>query len=301
MPNYPLLKVRNLVVSTKDNNHSIPLVKKVSFSINSGESLAIVGQSGCGKTMTAKAITGLLPKDCEITCGDIFFKSAKITLQNKLSSKGIRGTEIGFVFQHPSSSLNPSMKIGDQMTEAPRYHLKISRAEAKELVLHFLEKVKIPFPEKIFRQYPFELSGGMQQRVAIAMALSCKPDLIIADEPTTALDSLSQFEVLKLLIELKEEYGLALILITHNLAIIPEICSKMLVMENGILIEQGAVNDLFSNPQMKLTQTLLEAVPKIPYQFRSHLHNQNAQHPLQERELEFFLNEASLISKRIGN
>ncbi|MEG0036542.1 MAG: ABC transporter ATP-binding protein [Victivallaceae bacterium] len=295
-----LLRLQKLTVSAiTPQSRIVPIVKNVSFEIPVNGSMEIVGQSGCGKTMIMKSVMGILPDNCRISSGEIFFGERLIHSSTSSYDSEIRGVKIGTIFQQPTSSLNPSMKIGTQMTEGPMYHLKINKAEAKELALHFLGKVKIENPEKCFHQYPFELSGGMQQRIVIASVLSCKPDLIIADEPTTALDSLSQFQVLNLLRELKEEYGPGLLLITHNLAIVPEICQTITVMHQGSLIERGTVREIFSNPKEKFTQELLRSVPKLPYGPDYPHKNLRFKPAREDKELEFFLNTATAISKRI--
>ncbi len=259
-----LLKVENLKVGFKTNAGRIVPIDDVSFDVNDGEILGIVGESGCGKTVTAYAITRLLPKNAFISDDShIWFNGIDLLKLPKDELYKIRGKEISMIFQEPMSSLNPVYTIGWQLEEVYELHEKISREERKNKAIQMLASVKIPEPERRYDHYPNQLSGGMRQRVMIAMALACNPKLLIADEPTTALDVTIQAQVLKLMLDLKEKFNTAILLITHNLAVVAEMCDKVVVMYAGQVIEKADVYKLFENPLHPYTKALLNSVPKI--------------------------------------
>ncbi len=266
-----LLSVKNLSVSFELRKKICYAVNNVSFDLNKGEILGIVGESGAGKSVSCYAMTGLLPSPpAKITHGSVFFDSGdssqgKIDLL-KLSEKqlrNIRGKSISIVFQDPMTSLNPYMSVGKQIAEPLIKHYKVPFSKAKKEVLKILDEVGISEPDKRFRQYPHEFSGGMRQRIMIAMALITKPDLLIADEPTTALDVTVQAQILKLLKKLQTEYGMGIIFITHDLGVVAEICDKVYVMYAGQIMEKGNVEDVFTAPKHPYTLMLKKSVPKI--------------------------------------
>lgn len=259
-----LLRVENLEVGFKTNMGKIVPVDDVSFEIDEGQILGIVGESGCGKTVTAYSITRLLPKNAFVSKDShIWFDGLDILSLPKEELYKIRGRYISMIFQEPMTSLNPVYTIGWQIEEMYEIHGNLVKDERKAKAVQMLANVKIPEPERRYKHYPNQLSGGMRQRVMIAMALSCSPRLLIADEPTTALDVTIQAQILKLIVELKEKFGSAILLITHNLAIVAEICDKVLVMYSGQVIEQADVFEIFENPAHPYTRALLGSVPKI--------------------------------------
>lgn len=267
-----LLKVENLKIGFKTNMGKIVPVDDVSFELSEGETLGIVGESGCGKTVTAYAITRLLPRNAFV--GEesrIWFNGVDLLKLPKQELYRIRGKEISMIFQEPMSSLNPVYTIGWQLSEVYELHERLQKEEITGKVIKMLKDVKIPEPESRIKHYPYQLSGGMRQRVMIAMALACNPKLLIADEPTTALDVTIQAQILKLMLELKEKYRTAVMIITHNLAVVAEVCDRVVVMYAGQVIETADVFELFENPLHPYTKALLSSVPRIDWQERRRL------------------------------
>ena len=259
----PLLEVQNLHLGFRIKDDFYDAVDDVSFTINENEILAIVGESGCGKSTLATAIMGLHhPRNSRVK-GHIFFDSQDLTTLNESLYNKIRGNKIGMIFQDPLSALNPLMRISDQIAESLSYHRKELSAEQRyERAIELLDQVGIPNPKRVARQYPHELSGGMRQRVIIAIAIAAKPSLIIADEPTTALDVTIQAQILDLLRELQKETGAAIILITHDLGVVAETADKVGVMYAGQFVEYAPVEELFENPQHPYTRSLLNSIPQ---------------------------------------
>lgn len=252
----PLLQVNNLSVSFKKASSSIPIIHGINFHLHKGESLALVGGSGSGKSVTAQAIMRLLDPSAKIS-GDILFEEKNLLAKKENEMQKIRGKKMGMVFQDPMTSLNPTMKIGTQLTEAIRFHEKISYSESRQKSLQLLKELEISDPEMRFNAYPFQLSGGMRQRVMIGIALSCNPQLLIADEPTTALDVTVQAQILSLIRVFQQKNQMSLLLITHDLGIVAGMCDRIIVMCGGQIVETGTTEQIFENPQHPHTQTLL--------------------------------------------
>jgi oligopeptide transport system ATP-binding protein len=242
-----LLSVQNLYVTFSSEGVLIPAVKGISFTLGKGETLGIVGESGSGKTAAIQAITGLTSATVR---GEILFDGAPYKQE-------LLGTKIGMIFQDPMTSLNPTMRIGHQIAEGMIYHKQATKEKAKERVLYLLTLLGIPEPNTRFYQYPHELSGGMRQRVSLGIALACNPDLLIADEPTTALDVTVQKQILDLLRKLQDQLQMGLILITHDLSVVSYACKRMIVMYQGEIVEEGKTQDLLSDPKHPYTKTLL--------------------------------------------
>ena len=258
----PLLCVRELTTTFRIPHGVVKAVDHVSFELRRGETLGIVGESGSGKSMTALSILRLVQPPGEIGGGPISFNGRSDLLElSERDMRRIRGAEIGFIFQEPMTALNPVYNIGDQIAEALRVHGRGTRAEARTKSVELLEAVKIPEPERRLRDYPHQLSGGMRQRVLIAIALACQPQLLIADEPTTALDVTIQAEILDLLHEMKERFHLALLLITHDLGVVAGHADRVAVMYAGKLVEQGPMRQIFESPKHPYTQGLLDSIP----------------------------------------
>ncbi|MEK7880505.1 MAG: ABC transporter ATP-binding protein, partial [Deltaproteobacteria bacterium] len=257
-----LLEVKNLKTYFKTPEGISRAVDGVSFSIERGETFAIVGESGCGKSLTALSIMQLVPEPYGyIAGGEILFDGRNIIPLSEPEKRKIRGDRVSMIFQEPMTSLNPVFTIGEQIIEAITLHQGKTRAEARALAIEMLEKVKLPSAETLVDDYPHRLSGGMRQRVMIAMALSCRPDVLIADEPTTALDVTIQEEILKLIEELKEELKSSVLLITHNMALVHRYAGRVAVMYAGKIVEQAAAKTLFKNPLHPYTIKLLSAIP----------------------------------------
>jgi oligopeptide/dipeptide ABC transporter ATP-binding protein len=231
--------------------------------VRRGEALALVGESGCGKSVTAMSIMRLVASPGRITGGEIHFKGKNLADIPEREMRNVRGNDIAMVFQEPMTSLNPVFKIGAQVAEAIRIHRKVSKKEAWRQAGEMLELVSIPDPVKRLDDYPHQLSGGMRQRVMIAMALSCDPELLIADEPTTALDVTIQAQIMELLASLQERLGLAILLITHDLGVVAEFCERVIVMYTGRIVEEASVDDLFANPAHPYTRGLLASLPSV--------------------------------------
>jgi oligopeptide/dipeptide ABC transporter ATP-binding protein len=257
-----LLSVENLRVEFATYGGIVQAVRGVSFSVDAGETLAIVGESGCGKSVTMQAVMGLIPMPPgRITSGSAKLRGKDFLGLSKLDGKAICGDEIGMIFQDPMSSLNPTMRIGDQIAETLEVHRGYSRSEAFKQAVQLLELVKIPEAAKRAKQYPFEFSGGMLQRAMIAVAIACKPAVLIADEPTTALDVTIQAQILDLMKEIQQETGMAIILITHDLAVVARMADKVSVMYAGQVVESASVDDLFYKPGHPYTLGLKQAMP----------------------------------------
>lgn len=257
----PLLQVNNLNVEFTTHDGLVQAVDDVSFSVNAGEALAIVGESGSGKTQTILAIMGLLASNGRAS-GEVLFKGKNLLQLSDKALSSVRGKQIAMVFQDPMTSLNPYLRISTQMTEVLRLHEGISNAEARRRALEMLDLVKIPDARNRFDRYPHEFSGGMRQRVVIAMALLCRPELIIADEPTTALDVTVQAQILQLMDDIRQEFNTAIVMITHDLGVVASLCDQVLVMYAGSIMERGPLEEVFNNPLNPYTLGLLRSVPQ---------------------------------------
>ncbi len=253
-----MLKIQNLSVSFQENK----VVNAINFELNKGEIVGIVGESGSGKSVSSLAILGLLPKNATIE-GSIFFNETNLNNSSEKDFQKIRGNQISMIFQEPMSSLNPSLTCGFQVQEILLQHKNISKKVAKKKVIELFEKVKLPRPAIIYNQYPHQLSGGQKQRVMIAMAIACKPQILIADEPTTALDVTVQKEIILLLKELQQETNMSIIFITHDLALVSEIATNVLVMYKGKIVEQGNSKTIFKNPKNNYTKALINSKPSL--------------------------------------
>ncbi len=269
MANEKLLSVEALNISFFKNTIENQIIKDVSFEIHPNEIVAVVGESGSGKSISSLALMGLLPKGIsKITNGSILFNGQHLTELSDKDFQKIRGKEIAMIFQEPMSSLNPSMRCGKQVEEILRQHSELSSSEIKTEILDLFEKVKLPNPERIFKAYPHEISGGQKQRVMIAMAIACKPKLLIADEPTTALDVTVQQEILELLKDLQEETKMSVLFISHDLSLVSELADRVLVMYNGRIVEQGFTEAIFKTPQHNYTKALTGARPSTEYRLK---------------------------------
>ncbi|NPA53764.1 MAG: ABC transporter ATP-binding protein [Aquificae bacterium] len=265
--NSPVLSIENLKVSFHIENQIIQALKGISFKLYKKEILALVGESGSGKSVTCFSILKLLPKYASFS-GKITLNTQRASIENILSAdentlRHIRGNIVSMVFQEPSAVLNPLLTVGEQIVEAILAHQNISREEAKDKALEAMKNARIPEPERRFYQYPHELSGGLKQRVVIAIAIANKPDIILADEPTTALDVTVSAQILKLFKDLKENFGISLLLITHDLGVVAEIADRVVVIYKGEIVEEGDVFEIFDNPKHPYTKKLLESRPKI--------------------------------------
>lgn len=259
-----LLEVNHLAVEFSTDKGVARAINNISFSVKPGETLAIVGESGCGKSVTSLAVMGLIPSPPgKIVQGSIKFQGQELCSLSDKAYRKIRGNEISMIFQEPMTALNPVLKISTQMIDVIRNHNQLSKRAALNKAIKMLDKVGIPSPEKRVHMYPHELSGGMRQRVMIAMALSCNPKLLLADEPTTALDVTIQAQVMRELMRLKEEFEMAVVLVTHDLGVVAETCQRVVVMYCGEIVEQGTVNAIFDNPQHPYTQGLLRSIPVV--------------------------------------
>lgn len=270
-----LLDVKNLKVSFHTYAGEVKAVRGISFDLNEGETLAIVGESGSGKSITAKSIMKLLPKDISDIKDDseIDFNGTNVLKLSDKELQKVRGREIGMIFQDPMTSLNPTMKIGKQIEEVLKIHRGLNKLESKEEIIRLLKLVNIPNPEKRLNQYPFEFSGGMRQRMMIAMALACRPKVLIADEPTTALDVTIQAQIMDLIDKLKVKMGTAVILITHDLGVVFEHADKIQVMYAGVIVERGTVKDIFKNAKHPYTWALLKSMPTLDTEHKGELYS----------------------------
>ncbi|BCC45521.1 TPA: ABC transporter ATP-binding protein [Bacillus cereus] len=258
-----LLEVKNLKTSFFIESGEVEAVRGVTFRLNKGEVVGIVGESGSGKSVMAKSVMSLVTSPGKVKEGEILFHNENILSKSEKELRSIRGNQISLISQDPMSALNPVVKIGKQMTEVIIRHQKVKKKEAEQIAVNLLKQVGLSSPEERVKQYPHELSGGMKQRVMIAMAMSCNPDLLIADEPTTALDVTIQAQILDLMKNLKNETNMALLLITHDLGIVAQNCTRVIVMYGGLIMEEGPVLDIFQAPNHPYTKGLLNSLPKI--------------------------------------
>ena len=261
----PLLAVRDLRTWFFTDQGVAKAVDGISFDVREGETLGIVGESGCGKTVTSLSILGLLPQPpARIMEGSsIRLRGEELISCGERRMRSLRGNDISMIFQEPMSSLNPVYKVGDQISEALRLHRGMDRKTARAEVVRLLDEVGLSEPERRVDEYPHQLSGGMRQRVMIAMALSCEPGLLIADEPTTALDVTIQAQILELLAALREKFGMAVLLITHDLGVVAEVCDRVVVMYAGQIVETGSVYEIFTEPAHPYTRGLLDSLPSV--------------------------------------
>ncbi len=258
-----VLEVNNLRVVFESDTRTVTAVDGVSFSVKKGRTLAIVGESGSGKSVTSLAVMRLLPEHSARISGSVNFDGRQLLDETKSGMRSLRGNRLAMIFQEPMTSLNPSYTVGDQIEEVILRHRQMSKKEAAERAIAMLKLVRIPSPETRYHQYPHNLSGGMRQRVMIAMALACDPELLIADEPTTALDVTIQAQVLELMRELQQKTGTAIVLITHDLGVVAESCDDVIVMYAGQVVEQCSVEELFTFPQHPYTVGLLGSLPRL--------------------------------------
>ena len=260
----PILEVRHLTTSFRTDRGIVTAVDDVSFDLHPGETLGIVGESGCGKTVTSKSIMRLLPEHLTIHSqgSQVMFEGQNLAHADARQLRKVRGKRIAMIFQEPMTSLNPVFTVGWQLDEALKYHTDLDRAGRRARSVEMLKLVEIPNPEKRLGEYPHQLSGGMRQRVMIAIALSCEPDILIADEPTTALDVTIQAQILNLMDGLKRKLDTAIMLITHDLGVVAQVCDRVLVMYAGRVIESAEVHELFHRPKHPYTRALLESIPK---------------------------------------
>lgn len=267
-----MLKVENLSIHFEDRSEREEVVKNVSFAVENGDILGIVGESGSGKTMTALTIAGLLKKHAVLDGGRVWLDDTDLLGLSEKEMRRVQGNEISMIFQEPMTALNPTMRIGKQVEEALLLHsrrsrrdrggrLRMERREQRELALKALEEVELEHPEQLYKKYPHELSGGMRQRVMIAAAIVCRPKLLIADEPTTALDVGTQESILQLLKKLNRKYGMSILFISHNLRVVNTLCRRVLVMKDGQVVEEGDCAEIFENPQSEYTRELIAAIP----------------------------------------
>ena len=259
-----LLEVKDLVVEFKTDKGVARALNGVSFSIDQGETVGLVGESGSGKSVTALSVLGLVPSPPgKIVSGSIHLDGINLVGMDESDYRKIRGSEASMIFQEPMTALNPVFKIETQMIDVLCQHQDVSRAEAKKRSIEMLRRVRIPSPEKRINEYPHQLSGGMRQRVMIAMALSCNPKLLLADEPTTALDVTTQAQVLDEINQLKSDFNMAMLLITHDMGVVAETCDRVIVMYCGQIIEAGTVEEIFAKPKHPYTRGLLDSIPTI--------------------------------------
>jgi len=258
-----ILELKDVKTSFYTHLGEVQAVRGVSFTLDKGEALGIVGESGSGKSVTSMSIMKLVQYPGKVKEGQILFKGEDLVNKNKKEMMQIRGDEIAMIFQDPMTSLNPVYTVGDQIMEATIKHQGLSKAEAREKAIEMLKLVGIPSPEVRVDNYPHEFSGGMRQRAMIAIALSCQPDLLIADEPTTALDVTIQAQILELMKDIKEKLDTAIILITHDLGVVADVCSRIIVMYGGLIMEEGTAEEIFYTPKHPYTMGLLKSIPRL--------------------------------------
>ena len=269
MKNENLLTVKDLNISFFKDKIEKPIIKNISFEINRNEIVAVVGESGSGKSISSLALMGLLPKDISrISSGSIMFNENELVNFSNKEFRSVRGKQIAMIFQEPMSSLNPSMRCGMQVEEILKQHTQLSTLDIKTEVLNLFEKVKLPTPERIYKAYPHEISGGQKQRVMIAMAIACQPKLLIADEPTTALDVTVQKEILELLKNIQTETKMSILFISHDLSLVSELADRVLVMYKGEIVEQGETNTIFNHPKHNYTRALIGARPSTDFRLK---------------------------------
>ena len=257
----PLLEVRDLRVQITTRRGLVRAVDGVSFEVPRGEAMGLVGESGSGKSMTLRAILGVLPPEARVASGQILLDGQDLVPLRQHDLNRIRGPKISMIFQEPMSALNPVMRVGNQIAEGPKVHLGVSKAKAAQMALELMRRVGIPDPERRFRAYPHEFSGGMRQRVMIAIALSCEPEIILCDEPTTALDVTIQDQILRLLARLCRESGVSLVFVTHDLPVVAQVCQQLAVMYGGKLVESGPVREVLHDPRHPYTLGLVRSAP----------------------------------------
>ena len=258
-----ILEVKDLHTSFFTDSGEVKAVNGVSFKLEAGKTLGIVGESGSGKSVTAYSIMQILADTGKITGGEVLYKGEDITKWNKKQMQGFRGKKCSIIFQDPMTSLNPVFTIGNQLMEAILLHTDRNKEQARERAIEMLTLVGVNEPEKRLKQYPHELSGGMRQRVMIAMALACEPDILIADEPTTALDVTIQAQILELMQELQKKMGMAIIMVTHDLGVIADMCDEIIVMYGGRVCERGTADAIFYDPRHEYTKGLLRSIPSV--------------------------------------
>ena len=258
-----VLEVKNLKTYFRTDEGTAKAVDGISFFLNKGETLGIVGESGCGKSVTALSILKLLPKgiNCEVN-GEILFNNKNLVSLDEKEMRKIRGNRISMIFQEPMTSLNPAYTCGNQVAEVLKIHKNLTGREAEQYTIELFKKSGIAYPEQRVKEYPHQLSGGMRQRVMIAIALACSPDILIADEPTTALDVTVQAQILDLIKDIQKENNMSVILITHDLGVVSDICSRIVVMYASKIVEEGTVSEIFNNPKHPYTTGLLNSIPK---------------------------------------
>lgn len=260
----PILKVSGLKTSFFSDEGEVPAVNNVSFDLYPGEIVGIVGESGCGKSVTSLSVMGLVPSPPgKIVGGEIMFKGEDLTKVSERRLQKVRGNKIAMIFQEPMTSLNPVFTIGDQLIEGIRLHNNLTKKQAKKRAISNLKLVGLPRSEQLMGEYPHQLSGGMRQRVMIAMAMACEPEVLLADEPTTALDVTIQAQILDLMKKLNRERNTSIILITHDLGVVSEVCDRIVVMYAGKVVEEGTVKSLYKNPKHPYTNGLIQSVPDI--------------------------------------
>ncbi|PAE26650.1 MULTISPECIES: ABC transporter ATP-binding protein [Bacillaceae] len=258
-----LLQVNNLKTTFHIEAGHVQAVRGITFHINKGESIGIVGESGSGKSVSMLSIMGLLPDNASIEADSLIFDGLDLMDIDYKRMRKMQGNDIGMIFQDPMTSLNPLFTIGQQIMEPIRIHQKLSKAEAKKKAIEILKLVEIPSPESRLNQYPHEFSGGMRQRVMIAIAISCNPKLLIADEPTTALDVTIQAQILDLMNDLKNKLDTSIVMVTHDLGVVAKMCTRVMVMYGGTIVEEGSIREVFYNPQHPYTWGLLRSIPKV--------------------------------------
>ena len=256
-----MLQVDRLSIHFADREEVQEVVRGISFSVQDGEIVGIVGESGSGKTMTALTIAGLFKEHAVLDAGTIRLDGTDLLKLTEREMRQVQGDRISMIFQEPMTALNPTMKIGRQVEEALRLHTDLDSRARKAAVIRALEEVELDEAEKLLSKYPHELSGGMRQRVMIAAAMICRPSLLIADEPTTALDAATQESILKLLKKLNDKYGMSILFISHNLRVVKELCTRVLVMKDGEILEEGETDEVFRNPKTEYTKALIAAIP----------------------------------------
>ena len=258
-----LLDVRDLKIAFYDTTPPTEVVKGISFSLEEGETLGIVGESGSGKTQTALSILHLLKENSAVSGGEILYEDSSVAHASSQDLQRIRGKEISMIFQEPMTSLNPVKRIGWQIEESLQIHTELNKEERYQKAIEMMKEVELPDPERLYRQYPHELSGGMRQRVMIAAAMICNPRILIADEPTTALDVTIQAQIVELLKRMNREKQTSILFISHDLSLVKQLCERVLVMKGGYIVETGLTQEVFAHPKEEYTQRLIAAIPKV--------------------------------------
>ena len=297
----PLLEIKDLKVTFETENGPFHAVDDVSFSIASNETVCIVGESGSGKSITSLSVMGLLPDNGTVTNGSLNFQGKSLLEKTEEEMQKLRGNDISMIFQEPMTALNPVLKIGYQLSEPLFIHKKISKKEVRKKSIELLDKVGIPEPAEKLNMFPHELSGGMRQRVMIAMALAGEPSLLIADEPTTALDVTIQAQILELLEDLKKQFNMGVLFVTHDMGVVAEIADRVIVMNNGKVVESGTVDAIFNRPVHPYTKKLLGAVPDVdqPKEGPARLYNDQSDVLLEAKNLsKYYPVKTSLFQKK---